>query len=561
MTAPVDTRRSLLLARAGLLLMLLALALAAPLLQPSPAHAGTFDVFSCTQPNGAAAPADGWTPFSNNPEMVAEDECPQGRQLTAEMRGYVEVPVGAESGWTFLPPAGTRIKEATLHWVHNNGDFEDTGGASAFESLAAPYRGTEPFASCVHSRGCCCSGGFYNLSPESLLTVPAQDLQPPPSAPPASITMTAGCLNDGGAGGDCRGTAFSGMSAATITLEDDTPPQAIAVGGSLTTATELEGTQTLAIDASDAGPGIYQAILEVDGRAVQSTIVDTNGGRCENVGQTTDGRPAFLYVQPCKLEVNDQYVSFDLSGIPEGPHNLTVLVTDAAGNATTAFERDVVVGRGACNGTCDDAAELTASDTALLKPITRHYAQSALTLSGVLHEPSGAYVAGAQLELVQEASYTGAPWVSIATATTGPTGAWTFNVPRGPSRLLRVAWRCRALDAGYATQLEYHERVYAPIALKAPRRVRVGELFGLSGQLAGGYIPPERSTIQMEIFYLGRWRTIETVRTNHNGTFTYPYAFAKGAAGRSYLFRASIQYTHAYPFLAATTRPVRVRVR
>jgi hypothetical protein len=123
-----------------------------------------------------------------------------------------------------------------------------------------------------------------------------------------------------------------------------------------------------------------------------------------------------------------------------------------------------------------------------------------------------------------------------------------------------VAFRSHALDSGYAAQLDYHESVFADIGLKAPRRVRVGVPFDFRGELVGGYIPSERGTIQMEIFFLGRWRTIETLRTNPRGRFAYGYTFSTGA-GSSYLFRASIQYTRAYPFLAATSRPVRVRVR
>ena len=565
MIALADTQRSLWLARAALLLTLLALLLTPGAVQPSAVYAGTYDVFSCTQPDNAAAPIDGWTSFSNNPDMLAEDDCAQGRALTAGMLGWVEVPVAAEAGWTFLPPAGTTIKQATLHWAYGNADNEDTDGAGAFESLQAPYRGSLTFDTCVHSKGCCCTNALFNLDPSDLITVPAHALEPERGGPAAGITMVAGCTSEEGGEGHCNGAAdefaaFSGMGAATITLEDDSPPQVTVIGGTLTTATELEGTQTLAINASDTGSGIYQAILVLDGKETQSMIVDNNGGHCENVGQTTDGRPAFLYTVPCTLEINDQYLSFNLSKISEGPHKLTVLVTDAAGNATTAFERDVVIGRGACNGTCDDHATLAAGDTAYLKPINRPYTKSALTLSGILHEPSGAYVAGAQLELLQQASYTGAPLVPIATTTTNPTGGWTFNVPKGPSRLLRVAWRSHALDAGYAAQLEYHENVLADIALKAPRRVRVGRLFGFRGSLAGGYIPPERSTIKIEIFYRGRWRTIETLRTNSQGRFTYAYAFSAGARG-SYLFRASTQYSQAYPFLAGTSRPVHVKVR
>lgn len=560
------------LSRVGLPLTILVLLLAAPAVKPAPASAGTYDVYTCTQPNGGPAPIDGWTSFTNNVNMVAEDNCAQRGYLTAGMLGWKEVPVAAESGWTFLPPAGTRIKQALLHWDYNNSDWQDTGTATAFESLEAPYRDSRPFRTCVHSEPCCCSGPWEGrISERNLVTVPEQDLEPERaqqggSGPPASITMVSGCTNPyGGAESHCYGAsleyaAVALMSMATITLEDNSPPKVSVVGGSLTTGTELEGAQTLAITGTDTGSGIYQATLEVDGKPSQSTTVANNSGHCANVGQTTDGRPGFLYVVPCALEVNDQYVSFNLATVPDGPHRLTVLVTDAAGNATTVLNREAIVGRGACNGTCGDQAKLAVSDAKLLQTVTRAYVRSGLRLSGTLREPTGSPVAGARLELLQQASYTGAPMRAVTTTTTNTAGQWSVVVPRGPSRVLLVAWRSHALDAGYTAQLEYHERVFADVGLTAPHRVRVDTPFTFRGALAGGYIPPEHSTVQMEIFFTGRWRTIETLRTDRRGRFAYGYTFSTGT-GSSYLFRAVIQYSHAYPFLANASRPVRVRVR
>lgn len=559
---------------AGVLLTTLAVLLAGHVVLPSPADAGSYDVYSCTQPNGDPAPIDGWTPFTNNADMVAEDECAQGGWLLAGMLGWKEVPVAAESGWTFMPPAGTRVTMATLHYEYNNHDWQDTGTATAFESLEAPYRGSRPFQTCVHAKECCCNQAPWEgrVSKNNLVTVPAADLEPERvqgggTGPPAGITMVTGCENPYGGANYCDGAALefaalAVLSMATITLEDASPPTVTVVGGTLTMGTELEGIQTLALTGTDSGSGIYRAILDVDGKEAQSTLVDNNGGHCENVGQTTDGRPAFLYVVPCALEVNDQYVSFNLAAVPDGPHTLTVLVTDAAGNAARVLSREVVVGRGACNGTCGDQAKLAASDATLLKPITRRYARSGLTLAGTLREPTGAAVAGARVELLQQPSYTGAPLRAVATTTTNSAGQWAFVVPRGPSRVLLVAWRSHALDAGYAAQLEYHERVFADVRLLAPRRVRAGVPFKFHGVLVGGYIPPERNIVQMEIFFLGRWRTIETLRTNSRGRFAYRYTFSPEAAGRaSYLFRAIIQYSRTYPFLAAASRPVRVRLR
>jgi len=552
-------------ATVSLLLLAVCLCVGTPALQPPVVRADTYDAYACTQPDGAAAPADGWAPFSNNAEMVAENTCSQANgYLTAGMLGYAEVPVGAEAGGTFSPPSGTTIKEATINWYYNNSDNQDTGYATAFESLEAPYRGSQPFATCVHSAPCCCSGYHGHVSPENAVKVPEQALQPEKRSPAASITMIAGCtatVPDAGDhcdGGSLQFAAVALMSMATVMLEDDSPPRVSVVGGSLTTGSELEGAQTLAITASDTGSGIYQAVLEVDGKQVQATTIDNNNGHCENVGQTSDGRPAFLYVVPCKLEINDQYVTFSLAGILDGPHKLTVLVTDAAGNKTTAFTREVIVGRGACNGTCVDQAQLVVSNPKLLRPVTCRYARSAIKLSGVLREPTGAPVPGATLELLQQATYIGAPTVPIATTMTNATGQWTFDVRRGPSRVLVVAWRSHALDTGYASQIAYHERVFADIGLAAPRRVRAGVPFTFRGKLVGGYVPREGDIVQMEIFYLGRWRTIETVRSSRTGTFTYGYTFSETGKG-SYLFRASIRKNSTYPYLPTTSHPIRIK--
>jgi hypothetical protein len=553
--------------------MVIAAALSAPAALPATAIAGTYDVFSCSQPNGAAAPIEGWSPTVSNGDVKTEDECGEGGYMWAAVIGDKAVPLGSEATWAFVPPPGTLIHEATLYRTFNNLDNEDTGQAFTFENLKAPYRFSAPFDRCGVSTAyhyeCSTTGGFMGrLAANTEVEVPSNDLLPERGGPMPGIYVGAGCGGGTGGGSEhCEGgttgpIAYAGLASARITLEDDTAPNVAVVGGTLTVATELEGEQTLAITGTDTGAGVYQALLQVDGEVAQTTSVESNSGHCENVGQTNDGRRAFLYAVPCALEVNNQFVAFSMAGIPDGPHQLTVQITDAAGNTTTVLNRRVIVGRGACNGTCSDRAHLATGDARLLKPITRHYTSSGLTLSGTLREPAGSPVSGAALELLQQASYTGAPLRKVATTMTSAAGAWRFAVPRGPSRTLLVAWRSHALDTGYADQIEYHERIYANVGLAAPRKVQAGVPFDFRGKLAGGYIPPEHSIIQMEIFFLGRWRTIETVRTDAHGRFVYRYTFSPGTAGRqSYRFRALIRYSRGYPFLAATSRPVRVEVR
>ena len=51
-------------------------------------------------------------------------------------------------------------------------------------------------------------------------------------------------------------------------------------------------------------------------------MLDENGGRCRDVGQTSDGLPAFLYVQPCLASVSAD-VGFDTTRLANGTHHLS----------------------------------------------------------------------------------------------------------------------------------------------------------------------------------------------------------------------------------------------
>ena len=80
----------------------------------------------------------------------------------------------------------------------------------------------------------------------------------------------------------------------------------------------------------------------MDGKVVQSTVLDEDGGRCRNVGETSDGLAAFLYVQPCPASVSAD-VGFDTTRVANGEHHLVVSVIDAAGNAATVLDRNITI--------------------------------------------------------------------------------------------------------------------------------------------------------------------------------------------------------------------------
>ena len=120
------------------------------------------------------------------------------------------------------------------------------------------------------------------------------------------------------------------LYAADIILEQSAGPSASNVSGELASAPAVSGTSDVTFSASDPGAGVYEAMFSVDGKVVQSTVPDENGGRCRNVGQTTDGLAAFLYLQPCPPSESVD-VPFDTTAVSNGAHHLIVSVLDAGG--------------------------------------------------------------------------------------------------------------------------------------------------------------------------------------------------------------------------------------
>ena len=537
---------------------------------PVEAVAGSYHVYSCALPNGRPAPTDGWSGSITGPFMNPVNTCAEGGSLAALINGSPAQPVNAMATWAFTAPGFATIKEAAL-WRTISADSLAAGSAESLGWLAAPnnsYDSADVFDQCV-AQGCGSEGEPSNrFGAANGVVVPASYLNGA-----THIYVNAAC--GGAQGGSCPavGTPYMAdtqLMAANITLESNGPPSASAVGGSLLTAQVLNGPQNILITASDPGPGVYEAIFEIDGKVIATPVLNDNNGRCQNAGGTSDGTAAFIYLQPCPSQVNSVDVPFDPSVAPEGPHDLKVLISDAAGNTTTILDHQVVVDnsgayttlltRGACNGTsCDDHAQLIQTSKQRAS-FTRHLSRSGLTLTGRLVDHTGAPIKGAQVQLLEQPSNPGASMTGAGSVSTDQNGAWAFKVLDGPSRLVRVAYFSHLKDTTAAAQLDYHERVYAAVLMHAPRHVRLGRAAVFRGRLVGGFIPYPGQQVEIEIFYGHRWRTIEVLRTDKHGRFAYRYVFTIGA-GSSYRFRATVRYSPAYPFLGSSSRPVQIQVQ
>ncbi len=475
------------------------------------ARAGEYHVYSCRTPSGGVAPTEGWSEPAHSANDVTENTCEVGGGLIAGMDdGYAHSAHSAtdKASWVFRAPIHEAVVSATL-WRAG----ETEGGSNQHAYYAAYMESTtimgeaEAFDICTAWQPCSSEGDANEplasvnrvVAPESVL-------------PSTYIALDASCGSAILEYGCPEGKTDPGGYAATIelfaadlVLSQSEGPKVSAVGGSLAEAPTVSGTSDLAFQASDAGSGVYEVVFKVDGNVVSTVIPEEAGGRCRDVGGTSDGLPAFLYTQPCPAAESVD-LPFDTTTLSNGSHDLLVTVLDAAGNAATVLERKVTVdnatpaaggaggsggsgsggagsggsgsggagsgsggatsgagaggssggGAGAggsgtatvaalgpANGTnASDAATLTAAWKGHAgERLTGAYG-AARTVEGRLTAPGGAPIVGAQVEVSELPAYAAASARALPTPRTGAAGRWRLALAPGlASGELRFAYR------------------------------------------------------------------------------------------------------------------------
>ena len=352
--------------------------MAALILAPS-AVAGQYHVYSCRTPSGEAAPADGWSGEKVDAWDRAEDTCnkPNGA-LTAALGDETTHASDVDpASWIFSTPADDTMVGATL-WRAGDADGGEVPNATYEFWLAGPSEFSY-FDQCAYQFECPTGVGdsAEPLSVANRVPVPAANLG-------AHLYAYAAC--GGGFGAECPAghgdangyAAVVYLYAADVLLEQPAGPSVSNVGGELASEPTVSGTSDLIMTASDPGAGVWEVTFSIDGRVVQSVVPDENGGRCRNVGQTTDGLPAFLYLQPC-LESESVDVPFNTTAVPNGEHHLLVSVLDPAGNSAPVLDKEIDVENGPPAPPASPAAP--ASPKPVARPTPKRRARARVTLS------------------------------------------------------------------------------------------------------------------------------------------------------------------------------------
>jgi len=547
----------------------IAVACAVVLAWSASAEAAVYHVYSCRTPSGGDAPTEGWSPLRVGGDVVAEDTCgsPSGALVAGLTDGETHLINKDAAEWWFSAPGGEKIVAATL-WRAGDADGGSSNGWSYEFRLREPPESVF-FGGCIYEEGCTNGVGSFSqpLASENLVVAPATSLD-------SSLSVGATCTGNleylcPVSQHDPNGyEAVVYLYAADIELEDPTSPGVSDVSGELATATTLKGTSDVAFDATDAGSGVYQAVVSVDGQVVQRTVLDENKGRCVDVG-SADGLPAFLWPQPCAGSVSAD-VALDSTKVANGAHHLVVTVTDAAGNGTVVLDRQVTVDNPAAstpgppNGTNASArASLKVAWVGSKKARISSRFGRGETIVGRLTAPGGVGIGGAELECAYTAAYAGARSAAMACPKTSSQGRFTVKLPAGASsRTLWFSYREHLGDAQPVARASLSLGVRAGVRLAVrPHTASVGRRIFFAGRLLGGPVPHGGKQLVLEARSPGgRWIEFDVVRSDGRGRFGSSYRF-RFPGPAAYQFRAVSESEADYPYATGGSNVVGVYER
>jgi hypothetical protein len=508
--------------------------LLAALVFASTATANEYVVYSCKTPSGAPAPTDGWSANGAASFGWAVDNCATGGSLRAGMGG-LDQPTGARVGWGFDSGAAP----IRSYSIVRDGRIDGGGWGTSMVLFAANAHNDEDGSRrvdyCAAHEGCSTVSGSVA---RDAMTIPGDSRG-------WFFTMTCG----GYVGELCRHAESAPnfgelhVRAATFHLEDSDQPIVSNVGGSL--SAEGASFGALSFNAIDDVSGIARATIEVDGAEHVSIVPNSNGGRCQRLGQA-GATPDYLYRRPCP---NRQQVELTLprSSLTNGEHVIRVRAFDAAGNAVTAFgPRRIVVAGSLVNGL--SAAKFSIEGT---RSLVANYGR-AVQVNGTLRTNTGDAIAGARVEATFDSTAASRTRISRVVHTDAD-GRFSIST----RALANRSWALVNHETG--AKLTGKLKVRSRISLRAARkRVNAFGRMRLTGRL-----PSERAkhgaSVAIKVKNGRRWRTVAVLRATREGHFKFNYRFTR-ISQATLRFRAVALRSSDLTVAARPSRTVAIRV-
>ncbi len=555
-----------------------AAACALPLLVfAGPARAGTYEVSQCRLPDG--------TPIGA-PDMVGTSEaeyayydvsnCAMGGPMGVQLEPTVSHPPNTAARLTFSAPERTRVVGVQGSRVGTVGR-----GAAYREGTIGMVAGGAVTEACSTGSGCSGLGSGTAVSAANFFALSGLSVN--------TFAFFAACL-----GGEwCppeNPKALLYIYRAQFTLSDSDDPAASPVTGPLVSDSIKTGTLSARYTASDKGGGVYRTLMKVDGRVVDADVIDSNGGACRDAlpgGSPYDG---FTRALPCEL-TSAANPTLDTSLVPDGPHQLSLEVEDAAGNRNVIFAPTTFTfrngtggggggagggatagnGVGAPNGTnATRDARISFRGRSAARRSVRY--GRAINIVGRLLTPSGEAIEGASLDVLARVKLRGESARRVATVRTDRRGFFKYTTAPGPSRTFDIGYKAvlpptlagrPAVDYDARQQVVLEVSAGVRMAVR-PRVARNLQTLRFVGRLLGRPLPRRGRVvlIQAQVKRLRRvsWQTFLTLRTDRKGRFTGKYRLTRSVGATGYRFRAVVPRGEDYPYGSGASRVSKVKI-
>jgi hypothetical protein len=529
-------------AAAGLIALALAMT-GSGALGAAPAAAGTYTVYGCDTPSGSTAPLSGWSDALHVYPAGWKNSCPNATFMWMDPSTAHGEGTYAEE--TFVAPPDTTIASYTLIRAVR---LMPSGGYY-YQALAD----TNGFWEMVD--GCNTYGGCHSFGDYKKESSPANNLTRTPVGGATTAVQLkllcgrpGGCLPEPG-----HVSASVWLFRSQMTLRDDAAPVfTSAPSGPLVSGGVLSGAEPVSISASDPGSGVYQAQVQVDGKRVQTQVLDNSTGTC---------RQPFVAAAPCPLSASGT-VDFDTSALSDGPHSLRLIITDAAGNTTSWGPVTITTANNPCStvptahGMAVHAAfaERVRRRTRYLSHITTSYGQRP-NVVGSLTGMAGAGIPNAPVCVAVRDHYGGAPFREQTSLTTDASGHFRYRIGRGPSRTIYFIHRVRGGAVWDAVSVKVH----------APARVRINSHHLHNGQVMvwRGKLPGRIPGGMLALMQVDRgryWQTFQTVAVGRKGRWVGRYRFRFTTGVQPYTFRLVVPQQSGYPYARGISSPIHVVV-
>jgi hypothetical protein len=309
------------------------------------ARAGEWMQVSCVNPDGTAAPFQGWTGSSTGiPEFGSNDNtaCAPGAPMVANLSAELQpaaAPGDANEILTYTPPAGSTLVGGTMNvTLYGGGSGTNATGVAGLHEPEFKPDTADRFLVCAKILTPC-QNGTYTWSGTATL----------PPARGGDLIAAATCAGANGAAGNTCTTGADANNnfasvyiySADLLLQNNAVPTGSGFGG---TALEpgASGVSQLTFTAADpSGPGVYVVQVFLDGTAIYSQTPNTNSGQCVPIGtDSASGAVMFDYQQPCPA-AESVAIAIPTAGLKDGRHELSAKVVDAAGNAATVLDQTI----------------------------------------------------------------------------------------------------------------------------------------------------------------------------------------------------------------------------